>query len=108
MAKRFWGREFEGKTLSSQTPLEIRFSSSNGGSGLATNPGWSKTPKKRATASRSGQFIGTRRVPTKNWVTGRASAANRWPIGFEFEMLNFKTAKVGQKFKSFPVPLSNP
>ncbi|MBW3636185.1 MAG: hypothetical protein KY445_06920, partial [Armatimonadetes bacterium] len=40
-------------------------------------------------------------------VSGRASADNRWPLGFEIEPFSFKTVRVGQKlkFKQFPVAL---
>lgn len=43
-------------------------------------------------------------------VSGRASADNRWPLGFQIEPFPFKTAKVGQKlgFKQFPVALPKP
>ncbi|HEX8463528.1 MAG TPA: hypothetical protein VF627_02835 [Abditibacterium sp.] len=39
-------------------------------------------------------------------ISGRVSADNRWPLGFQIEPFNFKTVKVGQKlkFKQFPVP----
>ena len=40
-------------------------------------------------------------------ITGRVSVANRWPLDFEAEPFDFKTAKVGQRirFKQFPAPL---
>lgn len=40
-------------------------------------------------------------------VSGRVSAANRWPLGFQFEPFSFQAVKVGQKlkFKQFPVAL---
>lgn len=43
-------------------------------------------------------------------VSGRVSADNRWPLGFEIEPFDFKSVKVGQKlrFKQFPVALPKP
>ena len=43
----------------------------------------------------------------KSRLSGRASAANRWPLGFEIEPFSFQSARVGQKlnFKQFPVAL---
>jgi len=49
-------------------------------------------------------------LATKFYISGRVSADNRWPLGFQIEPFDFKTAKVGQKlkFKQFPVPLPQP
>lgn len=49
-------------------------------------------------------------VTSKFHVSGRVSADNRWPLGFQIEPFDFKTAKVGQKlkFKQFPVALPKP
>ncbi len=43
-------------------------------------------------------------------VSGRASADNRWPLGFQIEPFDFRSVKVGQKlkFKAFPVALPKP
>lgn len=64
---------------------------------------------------------GTARTRVLNWtvfedsltaklnISGRASVDDRWPLGFQIEPFNFKTAKAGQKlkFKTYPVPLPN-
>ncbi len=46
-------------------------------------------------------------LTNKIQITGRASADNRWPLGFQIEPFSFQTVKVGQKlkFKQFPVAL---
>ncbi len=101
---------FDGATMNDDTKLEMKVFSFNAAMGHGTNAAWSKTPKKpRQRITEWTVYSLNSKNPIVR-VTGRVSADNRWPLGFEIEPFNFKTAKVGQKlrFKQFPVALPKP
>lgn len=101
---------FEGAAMNDKTPVQLKISSLDATMGSANNVSWSKTPKKPRQRITEWTVYA---LNTKNSivrVTGRVSADNRWPLGFQIEPFDFKTAKVGQKlkFKAFPVALPKP
>lgn len=102
--------QFEGAKMTDETNFGIRFSSDDGDV-MTGYRSMSATPKKNSRQRISEWTISSVRNPNAPVrISGRASADNRWPLGFQIEPFNFKTAKVGQKlkFRQFPVPLPQP
>lgn len=102
--------QFEGAAMTDETPLDSSFKSSSHSLSWGTRSQWSK-PKP---GSRQRITEWTIYPPKKGKalarISGRVSADNRWPLGFQIEPFDFQTAKVGQKlkFKQFPVALPKP
>ncbi len=100
-----------GAAMDEKTSFEANFSSRESQSPNRTTYGTSylggavtRAMPRRRTARWS---VSADSLTNKIYVSGRASADNRWPLGFQIEPFDFKTAKVGQKlrFKQFPVAL---
>lgn len=109
--------DLQGAAMNEKTPLECTFLEHQmvpgtlRRSGVAYSRRPSKAPAPPQPRTRVVKWFSYVQTPTDAFqLTGRASADNRWPLGFEIEPFGFKTAKVGQKlkFKQFPVVLPQP
>jgi hypothetical protein len=95
--------QLDGVGMDTGTSFEISFSSGCSW-GMGLHPRTAETPRTRVRQWSVSQ-------PTTGgsyFVSGRVSADNRWPLGFEIEPFNFKSARVGQKLKFNQGPVSLP
>lgn len=100
--------QFEGAGMTDETRLETHYESASHGISWGSRSQYSTPPKgSRQHTTEWTIYPATKSKNLLVHVTGRASADNRWPLGFQIEPFDFKTAKVGQhlKFKQSPVAL---
>jgi hypothetical protein len=107
--------DLQSGAMNEKTPFQESFSEHDVASTnrVSYGMGWSSsssvgmgTPETPRTRVRYWEVSQDSPTVTLN-VSGRVSADNRWPLGFEIEPFSFKSAKVGQKlrFKQGPVAL---
>lgn len=104
---------YDRAALSQDTPFQFQVRDSSGDEtgwqvsvnhhGIRTSQNW----KVRFTLNHLNPFTGKGDAKHLIAFTGRISADNRWPLAFQVEPFDYKSAKVGQKlkFKSWPAPL---
>ncbi len=106
--------DLHGAAMNQKTSFAVSFSNGTGPNNatLSYGMGWGggQTQDTLRRRVREWKLYGSPGIHTQARISGRSSADNRWPLGFQIEPFDFKTAKVGQKlkFKQFPVALPKP